>query len=63
MNPEVRLARVLERLSRFGRVVAMRGYDSERAERNGEGRDSGLMEAVTRLEAAADGLWATVEKR
>jgi hypothetical protein len=63
MTPQMRLSRALERLSAGAGVIHIREGDSRRAERNGDGRDERLEEAVDKFEAAADELWKALGVR
>lgn len=62
MGAQTRFARALDRIAVGTRVIGMRDYDSERAQRNGKHRDEGLEKAAAKLEAAADELWAVIGK-
>lgn len=62
MTLQERLAKALDQISTGTRVIHMRAYDAERAERNGNGQDAGLLRAVERLEAAAADVRKAVTK-
>lgn len=62
MTAETRIAKAVGRLADATSVIRAREVDAYRAERDGKSRDQHLEDAASKLESAADELWAAIGK-